>query len=1223
MNSQISVPMDTPKDAHIERRAWVRREILLAAMLTGRWAQPIGCTIRDFCKGGMYIGLLGRPPSHIKAGTNVAVHFALVVDGEHRQFEVDATVRRTLDSGIGVAFKRVDDGAIEMLERLADTSFPSDEKPKPSRYDQATIERIVAELCRTTEQRLAGVLGTFFESAENALFSAARDAPNNLQEVSYFDARAALKNHQAEIAGVVQGNVKSLLGSWRREKDATETATKAGELSLLDEAEFEEFLAVTDAVARLEPRYKEQIYGLERRLSELTGEDYGPGRNPLEPAVLCRAFFEAIHRVSMDRDPQTLTYKMLEAALDPALAEIYDSVNEMLVREGIVPHIEYRPQVIMQTSRYDMRSQKDPKGGGGGVGTTVITAAAGSRDAGERSVAAAEYGAILDNIAEPVAAPGVPAAATTPAGPSVQPAVVAGPAGITPVAHQQLLASLNLPPMGAVPRRTFQEAFSSAKNVISLGRRLKSLSGIDQEDTIGPIADDMPGVAADLLLDAVSSLDTKVVESLDYRNVRAALLANVQKTTGETEVAIGSEQNDILEIVTAMFRALAEDGHIADDIRPLFKRLQRAVFRIALADNSFFQNEEHPATRFLNRMGELHTATPVVDVVEDTPDPWFTECRLDDLLDNISTAPNPVRAFADGLPQLESLAACQDEKYRHNIERIIISCEEQQAFLKSRRRKDEHHDHRAEKQPGGEWELWLDRTKRLQFGDQLLFSAAQGQMSKAAYVWAGDNHDPLVFVDNKGNKATTLTLQEVAMQLRRGVARIIEEDGMSVVQRALSKILYTLHDRVKHHAFRDSDTGLMSRKRFVAQIEQAKAEQKNENRTDILCHIGVDRYAVFAKAYGHDAAVALITEAAKRVQDHLGTRGDVARISESEIGVLLYGCAGQEAEQLLEHQKLVINHTPFQWEKHRIEITVSIAALALNGPSHSADKLLKVTKDVLDELQKKGGNSFHLLEPKLPAADTSSGDLISEDGAYLDSLLETNAVTLGHELVFATGDNDVDAVLYDLSLLDPNDNANKHGELLVRADRVGKRVAFDQKLMELAFQWMQQNLDSLDQIDAVVVPVSGGLLKDRDLANKVIERLMDSEVPPYKICFEVTEGTALERLADVQDFVHTLKEFGCRFCIREFGGAEGSYSYLDELPVDFVKVANLFIEDIANSESDRTMVQSIAEIAHFTGKQTIACNIKKRSNLAALRTANIDLVKGPGFHPCTPLAINP
>jgi diguanylate cyclase (GGDEF)-like protein len=1229
MNSQISAPMDTPKDAHIERRAWVRREILLAAMLTGRWAQPIGCTIRDFCKGGMYISLLGRPPGHIKTGPNVAIHFALVVDGEHRQFEVDAKVMRTLDSGIGVAFVRIDEGAIAMLERLADASSPDDEKPKDSRYDPATVDKILAEIRRQAEQQLSGVIGTFFQGAENALFIAARDAQNNVQEVAYFDARSALKNSQAEVISRIAKNLSTLLDSWRHKGDGGKTATKAGELSLVDDTEFEEFLAVTDAVARLEPRYKEQIYALERRLSTLTGEDYGPGRNPLEPAAICRVYFEAVHRVAMDRDSQTLCYKKLEAALDPALANIYDAANELFVREGIVPQIEYRPQVIMQSDRYDMRSQKDRKSGGGGPGGggSGLTAAGG--DVGEQTVAAPEHGLAHENNV------GAPTANGIPGGPSVtdteprQPTVVAAAtgggaaAGVTPVSHHELLTNLGLRATAAVPRRTFQEAFSSAKNVISLGRRLKSLSGIEQEDTIGPIADDMPGVAADILLDAVNKLDTKAIESLDYRNVRAALLTNVQRATGETEVAIGSEQNDVLEIVSAMFRALAEDGHIADDIRPLFKRLQRAVFKIALADNSFFEDEQHPATRFLNRLGELHTATPVVDVVEDTPDPWFIESRLDDLLDSVSTAQNPVQAFADALPQLELLAARQDEKYRQHIERIIATCEEQQAFLKSRRRKEEQHEHRPEKSPGGEWELWLDRTKRLQIGDHLLFSATQGQVSKAAYVWAGEHHDPLVFADNKGNKAATLTLQEVAMQLRRGVARIIENDGMSVVQRALSKILYTLHDRVKHHAFRDSDTGLMSRKRFVAQIEQAKAEQKNENRTDILCHIGVDRYAVFAKAYGHDGGVALITETANRVKQHLGARGDVARIAESEIGVLLYGCGAEEAHKLLEHQMLVINHTPFQWDKHRIEITVSIAALTLNGPSHSADKLLKVTKDVLEELQKKGGNNFHLLEPKVPSLDTTTGDLSNEDSAYLDKLLEENSLTLGHELVFATGENDVHAILYDLSLLDPNDTAIKHGELLTRADRIGKRVEFDQRLLDLAFQWMQNNLDTLDSIDAVVVPVSGGLLKDRDLANKVIERLMDSEVPPFKICFEVTEGTALERLADVQDFVHTLKEFGCRFCIREFGGAEGSYSYLDELPVDFVKVANLFIDDISDSESDRTMVQSIAEIAHFTGKQTIACNIKKRSSLAALRTANIDLVKGPGFHPCTPLAINP
>jgi diguanylate cyclase (GGDEF)-like protein len=965
------------------------------------------------------------------------------------------------------------------------------------------------------------------------------------------------------------------------------------ELSLVNDEQFEEFLAVTDAVSRLEPRYKEQLYALERRLSALTGTEYTSTNNPLGPTALCRIFYQALHGIDIDPEPQSLMFKKLEMALGPVFGTIYDQSNQTLIQEGIIPQIEYHAQRIAQSSHYRGRKRETTPGGGGpggggpGGGAGNAEAALGTAD----GIAAAELSA---------------------------------QSVLAPLAHEQLLSNLGLPHLATVPRRTLREAFSSAKNVISLGRRLKSLSGIGQEDTVSPASDDLEGVTPAAVLDAVSAIDTQVVESVDFRAIRAALLSQLSKSEPVGEKAVlGSEENDVLEIVSAMFRALVEDGHIVDEVRALFKRLQRQTLKLALQDGSFFEDEEHPATRFLNLMGKLRTARAVVDVVEDSLDPWFTEERIEAVLDRVASGPDARQAYSDALPALEGLVARQDERYRANVERVITACEEQQAFIKSHRRNREAHKESRADGASGEWSMWLDRTKRLQLGDDLLFADSGGQVTKATHIWAGDDHDPLVFVDNKGVTTATLTLQEVAIQMRRGIARIIEDDGMSVVQRALSKILYTLHDRVKHHAFRDADTGLMNRKRFETQLEQAKIEQRNEDRTDVLCHLGLDKFAVVRQAFGAQAATAMVRELADRVQQHLGRRGDVARIAEAEFGVLLYGCSADEANKLFEHQLLVVNHTPFVWQGQKIEVSLSIAAMTLNGPAHGADKLLKVTLDLLEETQKKGGNAFNLLEPNLPAFDTTATDFEGEDTLYLEQLISGGDVMLAHERVFAMDADGEKAVLIDLSLLDPQDDAHTRGELLTRAERIGRRVEFDQKLLDLAFQWMESDIDSLDDIDAVIVPISGGMLKDRDLSGQVAERLMNSEVPPYKICFEVAEGTALERLADVQDFVHTLKEFGCRFCIREFGGTEGSYSYLDELPVDFVKVANLYIEDIRSSESDRTMVESITEIAHFTGKQTIACNVRERDDVDILQNANIDLVKGPAFHTCTPLTTNP
>ncbi len=136
--------------------------------------------------------------------------------------------------------------------------------------------------------------------------------------------------------------------------------------------------------------------------------------------------------------------------------------------------------------------------------------------------------------------------------------------------------------------------------------------------------------------------------------------------------------------------------------------------------------------------------------------------------------------------------------------------------------------------------------------------------------------------------------------------------------------------------------------------------------------------------------------------------------------------------------------------------------------------------------------------------------------------------------------------------------------------------------------WMARNEEDVERFSAFIVPLSRAALDSESLANTIISELMQTAVPPSKVCFEVADKDAVAKLAETADLVNTLREFGCQFILGEFGGARTNYEYLKELAVDYVSIQQDFVTDARQHQKDFAMAKSMNELIHFMGKLTIA-----------------------------------
>ena len=92
--------------------------------------------------------------------------------------------------------------------------------------------------------------------------------------------------------------------------------------------------------------------------------------------------------------------------------------------------------------------------------------------------------------------------------------------------------------------------------------------------------------------------------------------------------------------------------------------------------------------------------------------------------------------------------------------------------------------------------------------------------------------------------------------------------------------------------------------------------------------------------------------------------------------------------------------------------------------------------------------------------------------------------------------------------------------------------------------------------------------------------------------------------------MQTLKKLGCKFSLDDFGSGLSSFTYLKNLPVDYLKIDGHFISKVAEDNVDESMVRAIHQVGNALGIETIAERVETRAVLDKLGTLGVEFAQG-------------
>jgi len=237
--------------------------------------------------------------------------------------------------------------------------------------------------------------------------------------------------------------------------------------------------------------------------------------------------------------------------------------------------------------------------------------------------------------------------------------------------------------------------------------------------------------------------------------------------------------------------------------------------------------------------------------------------------------------------------------------------------------------------------------------------------------------------------------------------------------------------------------------------------------------------------------------------------------------------------------------------------------------------------------------------------------------AMLEHALRENLFLLLAQKIVPLKSGNPEPVCYEvlLRLKQEEDNLLPPGGFFDVAESLGMMEQIDRWVVRATLSWCaaRQKVSPEKPLPMMCVNVSAPALRSTSFLSAVREELQRAGVPPRVLCFEINERDIFEHPASAQGFITALKPLGCRFTLDAFGSVKVSFSHLNDLPVDFVKIDGIIIESIHHGPLGPATVKAINMVCQEVGIRTIAEFVESKKTLDKLREIGVDYVQGFGI----------
>ncbi len=411
---------------------------------------------------------------------------------------------------------------------------------------------------------------------------------------------------------------------------------------------------------------------------------------------------------------------------------------------------------------------------------------------------------------------------------------------------------------------------------------------------------------------------------------------------------------------------------------------------------------------------------------------------------------------------------------------------------------------------------------------------------------------------------------------------------------------------VQHQAIHDSLTGLPNRRGLEEYLTEILSRKNESDVLKAVLFFDLDGFKDINDTHGHAGGDAVLQQVAKRMAACKTEGVMLARLGGDEFAVVLpqLDSMGDAVDIASRYSGCFVDEFPYEGNDLRLGASIGISFYPSDGVN--IDDLIRHADMAMYQAKRAGKNRIVCFDKERATAlrdeQCHENDLrkaVSEqqfDLWYQPLLCLKTGMVCGAEAL--------------IRWQHPTKGILPPTKFIPLAEELGLISMVGSWVLERGCQQMieWQHLDPVPW--HLGINVAGPQLMSKGFGEAVIKLLEAYKIDPAQLQLEVTESVFMNDLDRVVDNLNMLRGHGVRIALDDFGTGYSSLQYLQELPLDLLKIDRAFISKLDAGNMLDSLASTIVVLANRFGLKTVAEGVETKEQLNLVKQLNCDLVQG-------------
>ncbi len=405
-----------------------------------------------------------------------------------------------------------------------------------------------------------------------------------------------------------------------------------------------------------------------------------------------------------------------------------------------------------------------------------------------------------------------------------------------------------------------------------------------------------------------------------------------------------------------------------------------------------------------------------------------------------------------------------------------------------------------------------------------------------------------------------------------------------------------LEVQLAYQAFHDSLTGLANRALFAERVTHAIERGARRQNLFAVLFIDLDDFKTVNDSLGHGVGDELLVVVAERLRAAIRPEDTCARLGGDEFAVMIENISSPEGAVTVANRILAAMSEPLVVEGSDVTAQASIG-IALDAGSQTANEIMRSADLAMYRAKSEGKGRYAIYEPSMHEHVLERLALKAD----LQRAVIADEFVVYYQPIVTLRTGDVVGVEALLRWKHPERGLVLPGDFIGLAEETGLilplgRYVLNEACREAA-SWRRRGYPRL----GVSVNLSAKQLVSRSLPSEVARALGDHALDADALTLEITESTLLDS-QQVVGRLDELRALGVRIAIDDFGTGYSSLNYLRRFPVDTLKIAKAFVDELGTGPEHDRLVAAILRLGATMGLDTVAEGIELEQQRDRLRS---------------------